>query len=156
MAKVDVELVKHILQRNVKETRLVAQIMEDLGQELKMQEEEEPPAPKEKKQFVIVASDPEGVLDKVELVGWVVQILEEEAPQEALEKLYRGAYEFNLTKKGRRMPVSTIAEVCEVVPGKILKEQKVWVKTKEPVFIVASDNQVPMEAMDKLKKAARE
>lgn len=154
--KVEIELVKHVLQRNAQDPRLVAQVIEDLNQEIKMQQEEEPPGELVKKQYVILVSDPQGVLENVELVGWVIQIPEEEAPAEVLEKLYRAAYEFNVSKKGRRMPASTIAEVCEVVPSKILKEQKAWVRTKEPVYVLSTDNQVPMDAIKKQAAAARE
>lgn len=149
MAKVDLELVKVVLQRNSLDIKQVSQIIEELNQELAATvDDEEKPAPV-KKQHVIVASDPEGQLEGVTIVGWVVQIPEEDSPYVATERLIRSAYEFNQTKKGRRFGAKSIAEVCEHVPARILKEQNIWVKTKEPVLIVRTDNVVPLEKVKK-------
>ena len=49
------------------------------------------------------------------------------------------------TPKGRRMPLKTVAEACEFGSAKIFKEHKVWVKTKEPVLIVRTNNKIPRE-----------
>jgi len=149
MAKVDLELVKFVLQRNNLDTLVVAQILEEINEEAKVQEEENPPVPKVKKQFVILASDPDGHLEGKDLTGWVLQIPEDDAPMVAEERVFRCAYEFNLSPKGRRMPVKTVGEACEVVPGRIQKEQNVWIKTKEPVLVVRTSNTIPMEKTDK-------
>lgn len=145
MAKVDLELVKMILQRNDLELRLVSQIIEDLNLEMKNQVDEDEKLPVVKKQFVILVSDPNNELKDKNFTGWVLQIPEEDSPYVTQERLIRAAYEFNSTPKGRRMPVKSIGEVCEVVPARILKEQKVYVKTKEPVLILSTDNSVPLE-----------
>ena len=39
----------------------------------------------------------------------------------------------------------TVAEACEFGSAKIYKEHKIWIKTKEPVLIVRSDNKIPRE-----------
>ncbi len=150
MAKVDIDLLKMVLQRNSVDVRKIAQILEDINQEQLAAEEDNEKDPPVKKQYVVVLSDPEGDLEGKEYTGWVVQIPEDESPYEANDKLIRAAYEYNVTKKGRRMPVQQISEVCEHVAAKILKEQKIWVRTKEPVFILRTDNVVPMET--KLKR----
>lgn len=150
MAKVDIDLLKMVLQRNSVDVRKIAQILEDINQEQLAAEEDNEKEPPVKKQYVVVLSDPEGDLEGKEYTGWVVQIPEDESPYEANDKLIRAAYEYNVTKKGRRMPVQQIGEVCEHVAAKILKEQKIWVRTKEPVFILRTDNVVPMET--KLKR----
>jgi hypothetical protein len=147
MAKVDTDLVEYVLKKNKIDTRVIKSILEALAEEQKAVQEEKPPAVK--KQYVPIISDPEGVLEGKEFTGWVVQIPEEESPYTALEKLFGSAYEYNTSKKGRRMPAGTISEVCESVPTKILKEQNVWVKTKEPVFILRTDNNVPLEKTTK-------
>lgn len=149
MAKVDMELVKMVLQRNDLDLRMVAQILEDLQNEVSNAVDEEKP-PAVKKQFVIMLSDPKDVLgDAADITGWVLQIPEEDSPFVAEERLCKAAYGFNQSPKGRRMPVRTIAEVCEVVGSKFLKEEKVWVKTKEPVFAVRTNNTIPWEKKDK-------
>lgn len=159
MPKVDLDLVKMILQRNELDVRQVSQIIEDINGELAAQVDEEEKPPPVKKQFVMVLSDPEGKLEGQDFVGWVVQIPEEDSPFVIKERLIRSAYEFNQSKKGRRLPVKTIGEVCEHVSARILKEQNIWVKTKEPVYLVRTDNLVPMDDLKKMAskdKALRE
>lgn len=148
MAKVDLDLVKAILKRNDLDTRMIGSIIEDIQQELKMLQEENPPALRQKKQFAIMVSDPEGILPKTDLTGWILQLPEEDPPYVAEERITRAAYEFNQTPKGRRLPVKSIGEACEAVPPRLLKEQNVWVKTKEPVLVLRTNNQIPF---DKLK-----
>lgn len=144
MAKVDLELVKMVLQRNELDIRLVSQILEDINQELTSEIDEEKPPPV-KKQYVIMISDPNGYLQGKDMTGWVLQIPEEDSPHVAEEKLIKSAYAFNTTPKGRRMPVKTVAEVCEVVSARILKEEHIWVKSKEPVLVVKTNNKIPMD-----------
>ena len=143
--KVEVDLVRVVLQRNDLDVRKVAEIMEQLTAEIERREEE-PKPPQVRKQFVMLVSDPEERLVGKDLVGWVLQIPEEEAPFLAVEKLTRAAYEYNASPKGRRMPVSTIGEACESVQPKFCKEHQVWVRTKEPVLVVRTDNTLPTGA----------
>lgn len=145
MAKVDLDLVKHILKRNELDVRQVNAIIEDIQQELKVQQEENPPAPRVQKQFAILISDPEGTLPETDFTGWVLQLPEDDSPALAEDKLRQAAYDFNVTPKGRRMPVTTIGEACEAVPARILKEHQVWVKTKEPVLMLRTSNAIPID-----------
>lgn len=155
MAKVDIELVKMVLTRNEIDTRTTAGIIQELQQEQAAEKDEEKEKPV-KKQFVVVVYDPEGELKGKEFTGHVVQIPEDESVYTALERLHRAGYEFNTTKKGRRMPVKTLGEVCEHVPAKLFKEQRVWVKHKEPVFLLRTKGLLPTEKtagkVDKRKK----
>ncbi|WP_309387477.1 hypothetical protein [Cerasicoccus frondis] len=146
--KVEIDLAKMVMTRNGLDTRTVAQIIEDINLELAAQSDEEDKPPPVKKQHVIMVSDPEGKLEGLDPVGWVLQIPEEDSVYVTEERLFRCAYDYNQSKKGRRMPVKTIAEVCEHVPARIAKEQKVWIKNKEPVLILRTSNKVPMEAND--------
>lgn len=149
MAKVDIDILKRVLQQNKIDVRTVARIMEEINQEQDAVSEDNEKEPPVKKQYVTILSDPEGVLEGKEFTGWIVQIPEDESVYTATEKLIRAGYEYNVTKKGRRLPVEQIGEVCEHVPAKILKEQKVWVKTKEAVFILRTDNIIPRERKPK-------
>ena len=132
MPKIDLELVKLVLQRNMSDVRQVAQILEDINQELAALVDEEK-APPVKKQYVFVLSDPRGQLDGKDFTGWVVQIAEEDSPATTEDRLLRAAHQFNVTPKGRRLPLKSVAEICEHVPARFLKEQQAWVRTKEPV-----------------------
>ncbi|MGE9291227.1 MAG: hypothetical protein ACQKBT_09570 [Puniceicoccales bacterium] len=144
--KVEMELLKRVLQRNELDVRQVSQIIEDINKEL--DKEDEPKAPQVKKEFSILVSDPEGKLEGVDLTGWVVQIPEGESPKMATEKIIRAAYEFNTTPKGRRYPVESIGEACESVTARHFKEQGIWVKTKEPILLVRTDNKIPKESSE--------
>jgi hypothetical protein len=103
--------------------------------------EEQPPAVK--KQFVILVSDPDGKLPKDDFAGWVLQIPESESPATVEERIIRGAYEYNATKKGRLYPTKTIGEALENIPAKHFKETEIWVKTKTPVLVLRTDNEIP-------------
>lgn len=149
MAKIDVETLKFILQRNEPDVRKVNEIMQEVEMELKAEEEEKANRPPPvKKQFSIIISDPEDELKDKDLTGWVVQIPEEDGVTVAAERIISAAYEFNTTPKGRRMPVETIGEACEAIPAKLFKEQNVWVKTKVPVLAITCPNKIPTEKVD--------
>ncbi|MGB0344302.1 MAG: hypothetical protein ACPGGJ_02815 [Coraliomargarita sp.] len=147
MAKIDIDTIKQILQRNEFDIQKVNAIMEDLKQEIQIQEEERANRPPPvKKQFVVLLADADGTLAERDITGWVLQIPEEESVSEAPLKVISAAYEYNTTPKGRRIPVQSLGEACEVVSAKLFKEQNVWVKTKTPVLAVAVPNRLPTES----------
>lgn len=146
MAKVDIELVKIVLQRAELDARKTAQIIEDLAFEAeahKGAEDKEPPC---KKQYVVFLSDPDGAhRSPRDLVGWVAQIPEDAEPDGAEERLYAAARDFNLTPRGLRMPLKTVAAACEFGSAKINKEHGLWIRSKEPVPIIPVFNKIPAE-----------
>jgi hypothetical protein len=137
MAKVDIELVKKVLKENGVDVRLAATILNQI-REASTEDavEREKPA---KKQHLVLISEPEEGLPK-DLVGWVVQILEDDDPCEVAEKIADTASAFNNTPKGERGPVTSFGDACQSLPPKLLKEKNVWVKTREPVRIFAVKN----------------
>ena len=139
MPKVDLELVKMVMQRNEIDIRLVSQVIEDINAEITTADDEDKKLPPVKKQFVIMISDPAGELAGKDYVGWVFQIPEDDSPFTTAQRIQKSANEFNITPKGRRMPVKTVAEVCEHVGIRITKEQKLWIKTKEPVYVLRTN-----------------
>ncbi|HWA11314.1 MAG TPA: hypothetical protein VG838_17885 [Opitutaceae bacterium] len=145
MAKIDVSKVAEILKKNHIDPAVLRRVVEEMNLAVQPDpgEDEKPPAVK--KQFVILVSDPEGRLPKNDFVGWVLQIPENESPATTRDRLFRGAYDFNTTKKGRLMPVKTVGEALENVPAKFLKEADLWVKTKTPVLVVKTSNEIPKE-----------
>ena len=146
MPKIDIETLRFILQRNETDIRKIAEIMNEVELELKAEEEEKalrpPPV---KKQFVMLVSDPEGILEKKDMVGWIAQIPEDDSIATTGSRIHRTAYEYNATPKGMRMPVETIGEACEVVPAKLFKEQKIWIKSKTPLLILPVNNAIPTD-----------
>lgn len=147
MAKVDLELVKLVLQRNDVDIRKVAEIIEEINFEVANQVDEER-APIVKKQFVMLLSDPHGELTGKDFTGWVLQIPEEDSPYTTVERVIKGTYEYNASPRGRRIPVKSIGEACEVVSSRFFKEANVWVKTKEPILCITTDNKIPREAKE--------
>lgn len=149
MPKIDIDTLKFILQRNETDIRKINDIMQDIQQELQAEEEERANRPPPvKKQFSIVLADNEGTLKGKDITGWIVQIPEDDSVTVAPDRIIRAAYEYNATPKGRRMPVETIGDACEVVTAKFFKEQNIWVKTKIPVFAVATANKIPTEKVE--------
>ena len=146
MPKIDIETLRFILQRNETDIRKVAEIMNEVELELKAEEEERalrpPPV---KKQFVMLVSDSEGVLEDKDLVGWVAQIPEDDSVATTAGRIHSAAYEYNATPKGARMPVETVGEACEVVSAKLFKEQNVWIKSKTPLLVVPVNNAIPTD-----------
>jgi hypothetical protein len=154
MPKIDINKVAEILKENQVAPALLRQIVEEMNLAAQPETGEDAP-PTVKKQFVLLISDPEGRLPKDDFVGWALQIPENESPATALERVCRAAYDFNTTKKGRLLPVKTIGEAIENVPAKHFKETDVWVKTKTPVLIVKTNNQLPTDE-DPVKAARRQ
>ena len=145
MATIDVSKVAEILKKNEIDPSVLRRVIEEINLAVQPDpgEDEKPPAVK--KQFVILVSDPEGRLPKNDFVGWVLQIPENESPATTRDRIFRSSYDFNTTKKGQLMPVKTVGEAIENVPAKFFKEADVWVKTKTPVLVIKTDNQIPKE-----------
>jgi hypothetical protein len=143
MPKIEVNVVAEILKKNEISPAILRKIVEEINLAVQPEgaDEEKPPAVK--KQFVILVSDPEGKLPKNDFVGWVLQIPEDESVATTQERIFRGSYDFNASKKGRLLPVKTVGEAIENVPTKFFKEADVWVKTKTPVLVLKTDNEIP-------------
>jgi hypothetical protein len=145
MAKIDVSKVAEILKKNQIDPALLRKVVEEMNLAVQPEpgDEEKPPAIK--KQFVILVSDPDGKMPKTDLVGWVLQIPENESPATTTDRVFRSSYDFNTTKKGQLLPVKTVGEAIENVPAKFFKEADVWVKTKTPVLVLKTNNEIPKE-----------
>ena len=150
MAKIELELVKRILKRADLENNVLSEIMGELQSAINEETEinDEPKTAPIKKQFVVLVADNEGVLAEKELVCWILQLPEDEPMQSVGEQVARVAKAFNLSKKGRRFPVETVGETCENVPSRIFKEQKLWLKTKEPVLLVPINNTLDLDKIE--------
>jgi hypothetical protein len=143
MPKIDVNKVAEILKKNHIDPAILRRVVEEMNLAVQPDPGEADAPPPVKKQFVILASDPQGRLPKGEFAGWVVQIPESESPATALDRIFRGAYDYNASKKGRLYPAKTVGEAVENVPGKFFREAELWVKTKTPVLVLRTDNEIP-------------
>jgi hypothetical protein len=148
MPKIDVNQTAEVIKRHDIEPAKLRAIIEELNF-IAQPEVDEEKAPAVKKQFSILISDPDGKLPSGEFTGWVLQIPEDASVTSTCERIHKAAYEFNTTKKGRQMPAKTMGDALENVPAKHFKEQGIWVKTKAPVFMLTTNNEIPMERSDK-------
>jgi hypothetical protein len=145
MAKIDVNKVAEILKKNQIDPAVLRRVVEEMNLAVQPDPGEKEGPPPVKKQHVIVVSDPNGRMPKDDLTGWVLQIPEDESPATTLERVFKGTYDYNASKKGRLYPAKTVGEALENVPAKFFREAELWVRTKEPVLVVRSDNEIPRD-----------
>ena len=145
MPKIEVNKVAEILKKNDISPAILRRIIEEMNLAVQPDPAEEEKPPAVKKQFVILVSDPDGRMPKNDFVGWVLQIPENESPATTRDRIFRSTYDFNTTKKGQLLPAKTVGEAIENVPAKFFKEADVWVKTKTPVLVLKTDNEIPKE-----------
>ena len=145
MPKIEVNKVAEILKKNDISPAVLRRVIEEMNLAVQPDPGDDDKPPPVKKQFVILVSDPDGKLPKHDFVGWVLQIPDNESVATTQDRLHRSSYDFNSTKKGQLMPVKTVGEAIENVPAKFFKEADVWVKTKTPVLILKTDNEIPKE-----------
>lgn len=147
-SKVPIGTVADVIKSNGEVPPDVARkIIEELNARLQVEDEEEK-LPAVKKQYAILVSDPEGNIPPVDLVGWVLQLPENESIATTTARINRAAYDFNASKKGRLLPVRTVGEAIENVPARFFKQADVWVKTKTPVLVLRTDNNIPREVKE--------
>jgi len=144
MPKIDVSKAAEILKKNDIPPDVLRRVIEEMNLVVTPDPVEDA-APAVKKQFVILVSDPAGQLPKTDFAGWVLQIPEDESPATTQERIFRAAYDYNATRKGRLYPAKTVGEAIENIPAKHFKETDVWVKTKSPVLVLRTDNEIPRE-----------
>jgi hypothetical protein len=145
MPKIDVNKVAEILKKNHIDPAVLRRVVEEMNLAVQPDPSEEDKPPPVKKQYVIVVSDPEGKLPKGDFTGWVLQIPDNASPATTPDRVFRAAYDFNASKKGRLLPVKTVGDAFENVPAKHYKEAELWVKTKEPVIVLRTNNEIPKD-----------
>ncbi|HVU18175.1 MAG TPA: hypothetical protein VHD32_14725 [Candidatus Didemnitutus sp.] len=154
MAKIEVNQVAEILKRHKIEPALLREIVEDMNTVVQPNADEDIKPPPPKKQFVVLLSDPDDKLPKKDLVGWVVQIPENASPYSTADRIFKGAYDYNASKRGRMLPVKSVGEALESTSAKYFKEAELWVKTKLPVAVAITDNVLPKDEF-KVEKVDR-
>jgi hypothetical protein len=146
MPKIEINRVAAILKDNEVDPKIIRKILEEMNA-LAQEEaggDDAKPLPV-KKQFTILISDPDGALPKDDFTGWVLQLPEAESPATVQERILRATHDYNATRKGRLNPARTVGEALENVPAKSFKEVDLFVKTKTPVHMLRTDNEIPRE-----------
>lgn len=135
--KIDKDIVEQVLCDYVDLATRV-KILNDIEREA--EENKEPKEPKTRNQFVIVAlTDQEGI---EEIPMYITQLPLEDDHNTIPDIVMRASREFNDTPKGRKLPVETVGDAMESVTRKFFKERGLVVKTKEPVIVVKTKNQI--------------
>lgn len=143
MKKIEVNKVAEILKKNEISPAVLRRVVEEMNLAVQPAPTDAETVPALKKQLVVLLSDPDGRMPKHDFVAWVLQIPENESVATTQERIFRSAYDFNTTKKGCLLPVRTVGEAIENVPAKFFKEAELWVKTKTPVLVLCTDNEIP-------------
>ena len=153
--KIHVSKVAEILKNNEIEPKVLRQIVEEMNINAEAEASEEK-APAIKKQWAILISDPNGKLPETDFVGWIMQIPEDDSIATTQDRIFKGVYEYNATRKGRLNPAKTVGEALEYIPAKHFKEADLWIKTKTPVLMLRTDNEVPKDKSQErtLRKSA--
>ena len=144
MPKIEINQVAEIMKRNKADPSLLRSVVQEMNLIAQASIDEDRP-PAIKKQFVILISDPLGLMPKEDFAGWVVQMPDDESPVTLKERIFRAAYDYNASKRGRLLPAKTVGEAIESVPTKFTKEVDIWIKTKTPVLVVTTDNEIPRD-----------
>jgi len=145
MPKIDISKVAEILKKNQIDPAVLRRVIEQINLAVQPDPGEQEGPPPVKKQFVVLVSDPENRLPKNDLVAWALQIPDSESPATIQDRIFRAVYDYTMTKKGQLYPARTVGDAIENVPAKFFKETDVWVKTKTPVSVLRTDNEIPKE-----------
>jgi hypothetical protein len=154
MAKIEISIVAASLKKHEIPPATLREIIEELNFEAQPADGDES-APARKKQFVILLADHGNILNVEDLSGWVLQIPEDASPYSVRDRIFKAAYDFNASKKGRMLPVKSVGEALESASAKYFKDAELWVKTKLPVACVVTDNTIPKDEF-KTERVTRE
>lgn len=132
------EQVQEALQQRAIPGPLVTQILADLKEATEAAKADK--EPRAKGEYVLIASDPQGKLKGVELVGWAVVIPEGDSPVTVVDKVRAVGHAFNATRKGKKVPATNVAEVFESASPRLWKEHAVKRVNKTPVFLATTNN----------------
>jgi hypothetical protein len=158
MSKIEINIVAASLKKHESQEltpALLREIIEELNFEAQPADEGEQ-APPVKKQFVILLSSAAlSSIKPTDLTGWVVQIPEDASPHSVTDRIFKGAYDFNASKRGRLLPVKTVGEAIESASAKYFRDAELWIKTKLPVAVISTDNVLPKDEfkVERVEKA---
>lgn len=133
--KIDIENVESILiQRKIDPTK-VQEILRDLKVALEEEKEEKDKTPKQKWEYIIVLSDPQGELKGKELVGWVVQQKEGEVARNIIPNLQSAAGVVNSAASKKKHTITSVVDMFKHIKAKFLKDT-LKIKTKDAVQVI--------------------
>ena len=147
MSKVSIADVVATLKASKIEPAITRRIVEELNlKAAQATAAKEDNGPKAKTKIVLLASDPEGKLAGLDIVGWAFQVEESMDVSLLPNRIKLAATAYNDSRKGRLYPVKTIGEAIQNLPKKFWKSEdpavRTTVKTKEATQLVITDNKL--------------
>lgn len=136
MSKVSIEQIEATLRDQKLDGKLIAKIVTELEAVAAEEKATKETGVKAKHDFAVLVQDTH---------GWVFQVEAGSNVATLPDRVKVAATEFNNSKKGRKVPVSTVGETIENVPTKFWKTragETTRVKSKTPVFLVATDGKI--------------
>lgn len=80
-------------------------------------------------------------------IGWVLKVHEDVDNATIVDRLCQAGQVFNTSRRGRRLPVTNLAEVLENVPRTITKTQfGIQVQTKESIYLYSVNGATPVDS----------
>ena len=143
MPKIEVNKVAEILKKNHIDPAVLRRVVAEMNLAAQPDPGDGDQPPPVKKQYLILLSDPEGRMPKGDFTGWVLQIPESESPASSQERLLKGTFDYNASKRGALSPAKTVGDALENVPARFFRDVELWVKTKTPVVVLRTDNEIP-------------
>jgi len=153
MPKVEIEQIEHTAKSVGIEAQKVDNLIIDLKESIEQEKELKDGQPREKKQFLVIANtshlSEEDAAKITETPMVVVQFPEDGDHNEVIQGVVTAARSYNIElkespkKKSRRKPVEKILEAISAVQAKFFKNEGIVIKTKEPVIVVTTDNEIP-------------
>lgn len=134
--KTDIETVEAVLAKNQIEESVRRNVIRDIQTEIEASKK--PKGQNQKKQFVIVAFTEDKNIKDIPM--FVVQIPEENDPNTIIDNMKSATIDFNMSKGGCKNPVEKLGESFEIVARKFFTQRDIHVKTKEPVWVVQTEN----------------
>ena len=125
------------------DTQKQAEILNDINNALAEEKETEEKPPKiEKKQVVIITGMPPGFEEKdVEnLAGFITEIPAENPTRDIKYSLRETAETYKTTRKAKKNPADCLAELFELAPAALFKENGILKKPKGPLEFVSCPN----------------
>jgi hypothetical protein len=133
--KIDKDIVEQVLCDYIDMATRV-KIINDIEREVEQNKPEREKNPK--KQFVAIAVTDNPDFEEVPL--FIAQIEEGDDHNTIVDRITHATAEHNNTPKGQKFPIDTLGGAMQETKRKFITEKKVWIKSKEPVIIVRSND----------------
>lgn len=140
---IKIEEVESVLRNKNIPANVIIQVVNELEAVAEENKAEKSAEPKQKNEYGVILLDPNNVVRDNNLTALVVQYPHGENPNTILDRLYAATYAQNAAGKRKKYNIQTVGEAARSVKRKFYKENRLMIKTKEPVLVVKSDNNIP-------------